>query len=240
MKPEPGHLYVVATPLGNLQDITLRALDTLRSVSIIACEDTRHSRKLLTHYGIEKKVVSYFEYSKRSRADRLISHLEQGRDIAYIVDAGTPGIADPGCRLIALAHAAAIPVVPIPGPSSLTTILSIAGFPTHPAHFWGFLSPKRSKRLRLYELIRGLEGSHVFFESPHKLLKRISEFKQNFIDYQIFIGKEMTKHFESYIQAPLETIDEELATIPILGEFTLVLSREKLTDGISIQGKTKG
>src|SRR5881394_3989141 len=161
----PG-LYLVATPIGNLEDITLRALRILKQCDLIACEDTRQTQKLLNHFGIEKPTVSYHEHNEASRAAELVEKLAQGSRIAVVSDAGTPGISDPGFRLIALAIERGIPVVPVPGPAAFVTAVVASGFPLHPVSFRGFLPPKSGARRRELGMIRESSQTEIFYEAP--------------------------------------------------------------------------
>ncbi|MBI4411353.1 MAG: 16S rRNA (cytidine(1402)-2'-O)-methyltransferase [Deltaproteobacteria bacterium] len=224
----PGILYIVATPIGNLEDITLRALRILKEVDAIITEDTRHSRGLLSHFGIQKKLVSYFEYSKQKKAEAIVGHLEAGENLALITDAGTPGISDPGARLVALARSRGIDVVPIPGPSAVTAAISVCGFPTDPFHFWGFLPPSNNKRRKIYEKMAAIEGTHSFYESPHKILKRVDEWAAYFSDFYILVGRELTKKFETIHWGPFSEVCEQLKSTEARGEYTIVLSRRTM------------
>ena len=221
----PGILYIVATPIGNLEDITLRALRILKEVDAIITEDTRRSRGLLSHFGIQKKLISYFEYSKQKKAEAIVEHLTAGENLALITDAGTPGISDPGARLVALARSRGIDVVPIPGPSAMTAALSVCGFPTDPFHFWGFLPPSNNKRRKIYAAMAGEEGTHCFYESPHKILKRLDEWAVYFSDFTVFVGREMTKKFETILWGKFSEVAEQLRQTEARGEYTVVLSR---------------
>ncbi|MDO8518867.1 MAG: 16S rRNA (cytidine(1402)-2'-O)-methyltransferase [Deltaproteobacteria bacterium] len=224
----PGTLYIVATPIGNLEDITLRALRILKEVDAIIAEDTRRTLPLLTHFGIQKKLISYFEYSKQNKAEQILHLLEEGQNLALVSDAGTPTVADPGARLVSAAHKLGIPVVPVPGPSAVFAALSVAGLPTDPFHFWGFLSPSSGKRKKVYALMATLTGSHCFYESPHKILKRVEEWCDYFKDYFIFVGREMTKKFETIHRGPIEEVASVLRGEEPRGEYTVILSRETL------------
>src|ERR1043165_3575565 len=165
----PGTLYLVATPIGNLADITHRALQILKDVALIACEDTRHTRKLLQHYGIEAKTVSYHEHNEQQRARELIEVLQQDNDVAVVSDAGTPAVSDPGFRLVRAAIERGITVVPVPGPSALISALVAAGLPTDEFFFGGFLPARaNARRTRLHEL-RSVPGTLIFYEAPHRL-----------------------------------------------------------------------
>ena len=223
-----GVLYIVATPIGNLEDITLRALRILKEADAIIAEDTRRTLPLLTHYGIQKKLISYFEYSKQNKAEYILSLLEEGQNMALVSDAGTPTLADPGARLVSMAHQRGILVVPIPGPAAMLAALSVAGFPTDPFHFWGFLSPSGGKRRKVYALMASLEGAHCFYESPHKILKRIEEWRGPFKDYFLFVGREITKKFETILVGTFEEVSDGLLKEEPRGEYTILFSKEKL------------
>lgn len=223
-----GTLYIVATPIGNLEDITLRALRVFKEVDLILAEDTRRTQPLLQHYGISKKTISYFEYSKDRKTEKIIDWLNEGQNIALVTDGGTPGLSDPGARLAAAAWKEGISVVPVPGASAVVAALSVAGLPTEPLHFWGFLSPKNSKRKRVYDRVLELDGCHCFYESPHKILKRMEEWKEYFPDFWFLIAKEISKKFETFWRGKLETVMPEFAASEIRGEYTVLLSRELL------------
>lgn len=221
-----SHLYIVATPIGNLEDMTSRALNIFKEADAIVCEDTRHTLPLLSRYGISKPVLAYFEYSKKNRMEGILKRLSEGQSLALVTDAGTPAISDPGARLIAEARRRGISIVPIPGPSSIITCLSISGLPTEPFHFWGFLSPSASKRRKIYHQILTLEGSHGFFESPHKLTKHLDEWSNYFLDYNFFVAKELTKKFETHWFGKLKEVTEEIKQSEVRGEYTVILSKE--------------
>ena len=191
-----GVLYVVATPIGNLEDITLRALRILKEVDLIAAEDTRHTRKLLTHYGISTPLTSYYDQIESEKAPALIAQLQAGKNIALVSDAGTPGISDPGYRLIKGAWEAGVTVVPIPGASTLTALLSVGGLPTDRFVFEGFLPAKQGQRQKALERLKQEERTLVFFESPHRLLDTLEDLEQMLGDREIVVGRELTKMFE--------------------------------------------
>jgi 16S rRNA (cytidine1402-2'-O)-methyltransferase len=219
---------VVATPLGNLGDITLRALEILKSVDGVLAEDTRHSRPLLTHFGINTPLSCFFEWTRQSRLEGIIDRLTQGQNLALITDAGTPGISDPGARLVQRAHEVGVSVIPIPGASAPFCALSVAGFPTDPFHFWGFLPVKNGKRSKLYEMMLNLEGTHGWFESPHKWKKRLAEWMEHFDDRYIFVGREMTKKFETYTRGRLAEVGPQLLKIEPRGEYTVLMTSHLL------------
>lgn len=192
----PGTLYLVATPIGNLADITHRALQILKDVDLIACEDTRHTRKLLQHYGITTKTISYHEHNEQQRAAELLDRLKQGKDIAVVSDAGTPSISDPGFRLVRVAIENEVPVVPVPGPSALISALIAAGLPTDEFFFAGFL-PARSnaRRTRLGEL-RSVPGTLIFYEAPHRLATTLTDAFEILGERDAVVARELTKVHE--------------------------------------------
>ena len=191
-----GTLYLVATPIGNLADITHRALQVLKDVDLIACEDTRHTHKLLQHYGITTKTISYHEHNEQQRAAELIDRLKQGSDIAVVSDAGTPSISDPGFRLVRAAIESEVPVVPVPGPSALISALIAAGLPTDEFFFAGFL-PARSnaRRARLNEL-RSVPGTLIFYEAPHRLAATLKDAHEILGEREAVVARELTKLHE--------------------------------------------
>src|SRR5581483_7423653 len=173
-----GKLYLVGTPIGNLEDITFRAVRTLKEVQLIACEDTRQTQKLLNHYGIETHTTSYHEHNELTKSAELVMQLEQGKDIALVSDAGMPGISDPGFRLVTLAIRHRIAVVPIPGPSAFLSALVASGLPTDAFRFLGFLPSKEGQRARMLEQIRNSTRTVIFYEAPHRLLESVQEIVQ--------------------------------------------------------------
>lgn len=219
-----GRLYVVSTPIGNLQDITLRALTTLREVDLIAAEDTRRTRKLLSYYQVNTPVTSYHEYNRERKEPVLINSLEKGQDIALVSDAGTPGISDPGFSLIRSAIAKSIDVIPIPGVSATITALSISGLPTHAFTFVGFLPRKKGKRLE--RLSRLKEGGHtlVFYESPRRISNFLEELLSVFGNREVVLAREMTKVHEEVIRGKISEVMEEIQRKEIRGEVTLIVA----------------
>ncbi|MDW8107565.1 MAG: 16S rRNA (cytidine(1402)-2'-O)-methyltransferase [Armatimonadota bacterium] len=218
-----GVLYVVATPIGNLQDITLRALETLKAVDLIAAEDTRHTKKLLQHYGIEKPLVSFHQHSGTGRVEQLIRRLQAGESIALVTDAGTPGISDPGGVLVEAAHRAGIRVVPIPGASAITALLSVAGLPAHRFRFEGFPPRKEGARRQFFEHLRGEDAPIVLYESPHRLLKTLQTAYEVLGDCTVVVGRELTKQFEEVFRGRLSEALAHWQHKPPKGEFTLIL-----------------
>lgn len=220
-----GKLYVLATPIGNLEDITFRAIRTLKEVDFIACEDTRHTLKLLNHYQIKKPLISYHQHSKVQKVDYLIAELGNGKSIALVTDAGTPGISDPGQVLISKAIESGITVAPIPGPSALTAALSVAGVPTDSFLFLGFL-PLKKGRKRLLESLRDEKRTIVIYESPHRILRTLEELKNSLgQERKIVIARELTKLFEEVIRGSLEEICAKSKTLRTQGEFVLIIGR---------------
>lgn len=230
--PESSHkpaLYLVATPIGNLEDITLRALRTLKEVDLIACEDTRQTMKLLSHYGIEKKTTSYHEHNELTRSAELIMHLERGESIALVTDAGMPGISDPGYRLVALAIRHKIPVVPIPGPTAFVAALVASGLPTDAFRFSGFLPEKSGKRVKLFESIKDSPRTQIFYEAPHRLLETLQDIVDVFGPARhVVIAREVTKIYEEFVRGHAQDVLLTMqARDEIRGEITLLIGKEE-------------
>jgi 16S rRNA (cytidine1402-2'-O)-methyltransferase len=221
-----GTLYVVATPIGNLEDITFRAVRILGEVDRIACEDTRQTRKLLDHYGISKPLVSYHEHNERARSEELLEDLLAGRNIALVSDAGTPLIADPGYRLVTQARAQGIPVSPIPGPSALLAALSASSLPTDAFVFGGFLPAKTTQRRKVLEEMRSSSATLVFYEAPHRIMESLKDIGEVLGPRAVTLGRELTKIHEEFLHGtPLELRDA-LARRPALkGEITLMIGK---------------
>ncbi|MEE8440721.1 MAG: 16S rRNA (cytidine(1402)-2'-O)-methyltransferase [Spirochaetia bacterium] len=221
-------LYVVATPIGNLSDITIRALDTLKSVDVIVCEDTRHSRRLLNHFGIRKPLLSGHSHNERRSAAAVVARLGNGEEVAYITDAGTPSISDPGRTLVRSVRDAGFQVVPIPGSSALTTILSVSGLPGKTVVFEGFLSPKAGRRRRrLGELLDGRE-MFILYESPHRLLKLLSALADLDAERLILLGREMTKIHEEFLEGSAKDVLAEMEKRAVVkGECVLLVGSPK-------------
>jgi 16S rRNA (cytidine1402-2'-O)-methyltransferase len=218
-----GTLFVVATPLGNLEDISARALRVLREVDVVACEDTRRTRGLLTHFAIHTPTVSYYEHNKLARGPQLLRELAGGRSVALVTDAGTPGISDPGFLLVREARAAGIPVVPVPGPSALITALSAAGVPADRFVFDGFLPFKPGRRLNRLRALRDLEMTIVLYESPHRIVAALEAIREVFGEIALVLARELTKQFEEIVTATPTAHLDRLASSPIRGEFTVVI-----------------
>jgi 16S rRNA (cytidine1402-2'-O)-methyltransferase len=218
-----GVLYVVATPLGNLEDITLRALRTLKEVDLIAAEDTRHTRKLLTHYGVTTPLTSYYDHIEAEKAPALLAQLQQGKTIALVSDAGTPGIADPGYRLVKGAAEAGIPVIPIPGPSTVAALLSVGGLPTDRFVFEGFLPAKPTQRRKTLQNLKQEERTLIFFESPHRLIDTLKDIEDIFGARPMVIGRELTKMHEEVLRGSAPELRAQLQTREIKGEVALLV-----------------
>ncbi len=222
----PGTLYIVATPIGNLEDITFRAVRILKEADLIACEDTRQTRKLLDHYAIDRPTISYHEHNEAGRAEELIGRLAAGLNVAVVSDAGTPLISDPGFRLVRAAVAAQIPVVAIPGPSAALTALSASGLPTDAFHFAGFLPPKAGQRARVLESLRDEEATLVFYEAPHRILETLAAIAETLGPRPLVLARELTKIHEEYLRGTPEQILAALSSRDaIKGEITLLAGK---------------
>src|SRR5437868_2947434 len=220
-------LYLVATPIGNLEDITLRALRTLKEVDLIACEDTRQTQKLLNHYGISKPTISYHDHNEMTRAPELVMKLEQGESIALVTDAGMPGISDPGYRLISLAIRHHIPVVPIPGPAAFLAALVASGLPTDSFRFSGFLPAKKGQRRELLESIRNSPRTQVFYEAPHRIREALDDVVEVLgPDRPVVIAREVTKLHEEFLRGHAGDVRELLeGRGDVKGEITLLIGK---------------
>ncbi len=218
-----GTLYIVSTPIGNLEDITLRALRILKEVNIIACEDTRHTKRLLNHFDIRSQLISYYREKEASRTELLINYLKSGEDVALVSDAGTPCISDPGVFLVNIAHQEGIKITPIPGPSALTTAISCAGLPTGSFLFLGFPPAKKNQRRKLLQSLLSVDYAVVFYESPHRIQDLLKDALTIFGDRQAFWGRELTKKFEDIQQNTLSHLLEIATTRKNKGEFVLII-----------------
>ena len=229
-----GTLHVVATPLGNLEDITLRAVRVLREVSLIACEDTRRTAVLLRAHGITTAATSYFEHNERWKGERILAALRAGRDVALVSDAGTPGVSDPGYRLVRDARAAGIPVVPVPGPSAAVAALSVSGLPTDRFLFVGFLPAKSAARRKALEDLAAVRETLVFYESPVRVVAALTDMAEILGDREGFLCREATKLHEEYVRGSLTELREILAArASVKGEVVLVVSGASALPAVS-------
>ncbi len=216
-----GKLYVVATPIGNIKDITLRALDVLKEVDLILCEDTRRTRPLLTHYGISNELLSYNEHNERERIPKIIEMLKEGRNIALVSDAGTPGISDPGYRLVREARIHGVEVVAVPGPSAVIAALSISGLPTDKFVFEGFLPRKKNKRLKRLEFLKNEDRTIIIYEAVHRIERTLREILDVMGDREVALCRELTKlHEEVRFGRLSDIVGKEIKK---KGEFVIVL-----------------
>jgi 16S rRNA (cytidine1402-2'-O)-methyltransferase len=220
----PGTLYLVATPIGNLEDITLRALRVLRECDVVAAEDTRRSGQLLRHFEISKPLLSYFQFNEAKRSEEIIARLQRGEKVALVTDAGSPGISDPGERVVQAAIAAELRVESIPGPSALIAGLTASGLPTEEFHFVGFLPHKSGQRRDQLEVLKTVPGTLVFYESPYRIDKLLGELNEVFPERQIVLARELTKKFEEYPRGKPAELLELLKTRTLKGEFVVMVA----------------
>jgi 16S rRNA (cytidine1402-2'-O)-methyltransferase len=229
----PGSLYIVATPIGNLEDITLRALRVLKEVDLIAAEDTRRSRILLNHYGIVTPLTSYHEHNEKTKARQLVGRLTYGNNLALVSDAGTPVISDPGYRLVVEALRGGIRVVPIPGACALTAVLSAGGLPTDRFVFEGFLPAKRKERRERLRTLSGEGRTLTFYEAPHRLIETLNDLIEILGDREIVVAREVSKIHEEFLRGRLNEVAEQIRNREIRGELTLLVSGSQEQSEIS-------
>ncbi len=222
----PGTLYLVATPIGNLEDITLRALRTLKECDVVAAEDTRRTGQLLKHFGIAKPLLSYFQFNEAKRSEEIIERLRRGEKVALATDAGSPGISDPGERVVKAAIAAGLRVEPVPGPCALVAALTASGLPTEEFHFIGFLPHKSGQRRKELERLKSFEGTLVLYESPYRMEKLLGELSELFPGRQVVLARELTKKFEEYLRGTPAELLEVLKTRSLKGEFVVLVAGE--------------
>jgi 16S rRNA (cytidine1402-2'-O)-methyltransferase len=220
-------LYLVGTPIGNLEDISMRAVRILKEVDLIACEDTRQTSKLLNHYGIQTRTISYHEHNELTRAAELIMHLEQGKSIALVTDAGMPGVSDPGFRLVSLAIRHKVPVVPIPGASAFLSALVASGLPTDSFVFHGFLPVKLGQRRKLLEEVQHSPWTQIFYEAPHRLLGSLEDISEVLGPHRrVVVAREVTKIYEEFVRATAaEVLEDFKKRDEVRGEITLLVGR---------------
>ena len=242
----PGILYIVATPIGNLEDMTLRAIRTLKEADVIAAEDTRHTQVLLKHFAINTPLTSFHEHNERAKTAQLVTRLERGESIALVSDAGTPAISDPGYRLVVAAIGAGIRVIPIAGPSALIAALSAAGLPTDGFDFRGFLPARKQERRSKLQELRDGRYTMVFYETPHRLQESLDDIREILGDRRMVLAREVTKLHEEFLRGRISQVIGEVSRREIRGEMTLVIegcsdsnaaSEEALVDEID---KLKG
>jgi 16S rRNA (cytidine1402-2'-O)-methyltransferase len=222
----PGLLYLVATPIGNLEDITYRAVRLLGEADVIACEDTRQTRKLLDHYGIQKPTVSYHEHNEAERTQDLIARLNTGATVALVSDAGMPLVSDPGYRLVRAAVDAGIPVQPVPGPSASLAALAASGLPTDAFYFGGFLPAKAGQRARALEALANQEATLVFYEAPHRILETLEAVETALGPRPVVVAREITKIHEEFLRGtPAEVRAQLAARDSVKGEITLLIGK---------------
>jgi 16S rRNA (cytidine1402-2'-O)-methyltransferase len=218
-----GILYVVATPIGNLEDISLRALRILKEVDLIAAEDTRHTRNLLTHYDIHTALTSYHEHNEKTQAAKLVEKLRRGENIALVSDAGTPAISDPGYRLVVEALRSGVQIIPLPGPSAVATVLSASGLPTDRFVFEGFLPAKKQERETRLQSLRAESRTVVFYEAPHRLQESLVDMLHLLGDREIVVAREVSKIHEEYLRGTIGEVIAQLGEREVKGEITVVV-----------------
>ncbi len=222
--PTGGTLYIVSTPIGNMEDITLRALRILKEVDLIAAEDTRRTGLLLKHFDIQASLTSYFEGNELKKKEFILARLKEGKNVALVSDAGTPGISDPGFRLIQLAIENQLPIVPIPGSSAVITALSVSGLPTDAFLFKGFLPHKSKKRKDLLLELESVRETLIFYESPHRISETLSDILEILGDREMVLTRELTKAYEEIIRGKVSEILNQVGDRTLKGEITLVIS----------------
>lgn len=231
---EYGKLYICATPIGNLEDITLRTLRILKEVHMIACEDTRHSLKLLNHYEIKKPLISYHEHNVMERGPQLIDYMKEGKDIALISDAGMPGISDPGEDLIRLAIQEHMQVVVLPGPTASITALVSSGLPTDKFVFEGFLPSKKKDRISMLENLKSERRTMIIYESPHRIKESLKDMEDILGDRKTAIGRELTKHYEEIFRGHISDALERFSSGTVKGEFVIIIQGNSEEEKIEI------
>jgi 16S rRNA (cytidine1402-2'-O)-methyltransferase len=220
-----GTVFLVATPIGNLQDISMRALETLKTVDLIACEDTRHTRKLLTHFGISARLVSYHEHNEQQRAEELAELLIEGKSIAVVSDAGTPAICDPSFRIVQKAYEIGARVVPIPGAAAFVSGLIASGLPTDSFFFGGFLPSKKGERQNRLREVKEIPATLVFYETPHRLVKSLADCAEILGNRQCAVARELTKLHEEIVRGDLRELIDKFAEKQTKGEIVLIIEK---------------
>jgi 16S rRNA (cytidine1402-2'-O)-methyltransferase len=229
-KEQSGILYICGTPIGNLEDITLRCLNVLKKVDLIAAEDTRHTKILLDHYQIKKPCTSYHKYSKEKKVEYILQLLQEGKDIALLSDAGMPGICDPGYEIISRAIENNITIIPVPGVSALTAALVVSGFAMERFVFEGFIPRKKGEKERFFLNLKDEERTIIFYEAPHRIKDTLNMLKETMGDRRIVVARELTKRFEEIIRGRLSSVADSLNNREIKGEITLVLEGNRASE----------
>ncbi len=216
-------LYLVATPIGNLEDITLRAVRALKECDVVAAEDTRRTGQLLKHFGISKPLLSYFQFNEAKRSEEIMERLKRGEKVALVTDAGSPGISDPGERVVKAAIAAGFRVESVPGPCALVAALTASGLPTDEFHFIGFLPHKSGQRRNKLESLKSFDGTLVFYESPYRIEKLLGELSEVFPERQVVLARELTKKFEEFLRGKPDELLDLLRKRTRKGEFVVMV-----------------
>ena len=220
----PGTLYLVATPIGNLEDITLRALRTLKECDVVAAEDTRRTGQLLKHFEISKPLLSYFRFNEARRSEEILDRLKRGEKVALVTDAGSPGISDPGERVVRAAIKAGLRVESVPGPSALVAALTASGLATEEFHFIGFLPHKPGQRRKKLEALKAFQGTLVLYESPYRIERLLAELTELFPEREVVLARELTKKFEEYLRGKAAELLALVQTRTLKGEFVVLVS----------------
>jgi len=224
LNPEKGIFYIVSTPIGNMEDITLRALRVLKEVDLIAAEDTRRTGLLLKHFGIQVPLTSYFEGNELKKREFILTKLKEGKNVALVSDAGTPGVSDPGFRLIQLVIENQLPIIPVPGSSAVITALSVSGLPTDAFLFKGFLPHKSKKRRDILKELENRRETLIFYESPHRISETLKDVLEILGDREIVLTRELTKVYEEIIRGTVSDVLNQVGDRTLKGEITLVVS----------------
>jgi 16S rRNA (cytidine1402-2'-O)-methyltransferase len=229
----PGILYIVATPIGNLEDITLRAVRVLKEVDVVAAEDTRHTQILLNRHDIHTPLTSYHEHNEKTKAQELVTRLARGQNVALVSDAGTPAISDPGFRLVVQAIRAGVRIIPVPGASALTTVLSASGLPTDRFVFEGFLPARKTQRRERLQTLRDETRTLIFYEAPHRLKDTLGDIRELLGNREAVLAREVSKIHEEFLRGPVSELVRALGSGDIRGEVTLIISGSSGLPGVS-------
>jgi len=235
----PGTLYLVATPIGNLEDITLRALRTLKQCDVVAAEDTRHTARLLQHFELHKPLLSYFRFNEARRSGEILDRLRQGQCVALVTDAGSPGISDPGERVVSAARAAGLRVEAVPGPCALVAALTTSGLPTTEFHFLGYLPHKSGQRRRKLDSLKEVPGTWVFYESPHRIERLLEELSVAYPRHTVAIARELTKKFEEHSVGTPAQLLERCRGRRVRGEIVIMVSPPAQVDPTDPEGEAQ-